>query len=200
VSDLSPAEGPGRNADIELLRSAVVRREPARVRAEGYRLSAVLLPFIEKEGEWHLLLTRRADDLEHHRGQVAFPGGSVEAGESAVDAALRETGEEIGIHPEAVEVIGEIDEIWTPTGYVITPVVGVLKTLDGLAPDEREVARVFTVPLAYFADEGNAELKTMHVGPWTRDVYFYYPEGETVWGATAFIIRGMLKRMERQAG
>ncbi|MBL0175634.1 MAG: CoA pyrophosphatase [Ignavibacteria bacterium] len=177
---------------------AAVRGAAARpVERDGFRHSAVLVPFVCIGGEWHLLFTKRTEDLEHHKGQVSFPGGASETGETPEQTALREAEEEVELAPALVTVLGEIDQMWTPSGYIITPVVGIVARIDDLRPSPSEVARVFTVPVSFFADEGNAVVKTVHVNGYVRDVYFYTWDGDTIWGATAFIIRAMLERLRR---
>ena len=171
---------------VQRIRQAVLQRAPRAVEREGFRHSAVLVPFVCVEGEWHLLFTRRTEGLEHHKGQVSFPGGAAEQGESAEQTALREAFEEVALVPDLVDLAGRIDQMWTPSGY-ITAVV----------PNPSEVARVFTVPFSFFADEGNAVVKTVRVNGYVRDVYFYNWDGESIWGATAFIVRNVLERLKK---
>jgi 8-oxo-dGTP pyrophosphatase MutT (NUDIX family) len=165
-----------------------------RLQMEGYRHASVLLPLFESSpGEWQVLLTRRTEDLGHHRGQIAFPGGSIEEGETPLDAALRETEEEIGLPRDAVDVLGVFSDIWTPTGFIITPVAGLLPPEVELLPNPAEVARIFSAPLAFFARPENAETRELDVpGMGKRTVYYYHVAGETVWGATAHILRQFL--------
>ncbi|MDH7516424.1 MAG: CoA pyrophosphatase [Bacteroidota bacterium] len=190
----APAMGMG-NVSVEDFRRSVLSRPPLHVDAAGYRRAAVLVPLLPEEGRWHVLFTRRSDALDRHGGQVSFPGGAAEKGESPYMTALREAGEEIGLLPGDVEILGELDELCTPTGYVITPVVGVLRQGVPLTPSRNEVARLFTVPLDFFADEHNAASETRIVDGRPREVWFYRTDGETIWGATALIIRGMLERL-----
>lgn len=159
---------------------------------DGYRHAAVLIPLLPADGDWEVLLTRRNSDLPHHKGQVAFPGGSVDAGENCMEAALREAHEEIGLTPSRVEILGCHDDIWTPSGFIISPVVGILADADGLAPNPDEVARMFSVPLSFFADTREARKQTLRHEGVDREVYFYSWEGETIWGATALMMRNFL--------
>lgn len=164
-----------------------------RIEREGFRHASVLVPLLFRDGDWHVLLTRRTEDLEHHRGQIAFPGGSIEEAESPVEAALRETEEEIGVPADSIEVLGTCSDIWTPTGFIITPVAAVLPEDVEVHPNPAEVARVFTAPLSFFTDPGNVVEREMTVpGLGTRMVPYYHVEGETVWGATAMILRQFL--------
>lgn len=150
------------------------------------RRAAVLVPLFDVDGHPHVLLTKRADTLTLHRGQVSLPGGGREESDgSLVATALRETHEEVGIPPEAVQVIGMLDDVHTMvTGYIVTPVVGLLAERPVPAPNP-EVGRVFEVPLGEIlaidaiipADAGVPALR-------------YPVGGEDVWGATARILRG----------
>jgi 8-oxo-dGTP pyrophosphatase MutT (NUDIX family) len=165
------------------------RRRHAR---DGYRRAAVLIPLVAAHRDWEVVLTRRNGDLPHHRGQIAFPGGSADPGETCVQAALREAYEEIGLDPAHVEVLGCHDDIWTPSGFIISPVIGILAGHGPFAPNPDEVARVFSVPLSFFADEQKAERQVIRHDGVDREVYFYHWDGETIWGATALILRNFL--------
>ena len=177
----------------EIIRDRLQAHQRHVQRRSGYRRAAVLIGLFEQVGEWRLLLTRRTSDLPHHRGQIAFPGGSVDEGEDCIDTALREAQEEIALEPSTVDVLGCHDDIWTPTGFVISPVVGVIHSVTDLAPNPLEVSRIFSVPLAYFADERNAEPQFIEHDGVERKVYFYRYDEETIWGATALIIRNFLQ-------
>lgn len=157
--------------------------------------AAVLVPLYREDGIWKVLLTRRTEDLEHHQGQVSFPGGRSEGGESPEETALRETREEIGIEGTAFPIIGRLDDVWTPSGYRITPILGLGSHCPEVLPNPDEVARVFSVPLAVFADPEAAEWRTMTVRGYTRDLAFYHYDGETIWGATEYILRGLIRRI-----
>lgn len=176
----------------EMIRERLQAHQRQVQRRGGYRRAAVLIGLFEQEGEWRLLLTRRTSDLPHHRGQIAFPGGSVDGGEDCIDTALREAEEEIALASSIVDVLGCHDDIWTPTGFVISPVVGVIESVADLEPNPFEVSRIFSVPLAYFADEENAEPQILEHDGEERKVYFYRYDEETIWGATALIIRNFL--------
>ncbi len=176
----------------EDIRSRLDKYSRIKLDREGYRRASVLAPLVEDHGEWQIILTRRNSDLPHHQGQIAFPGGSIDEGESVVDAALRETWEEIGLEPSLVDVLGCHDDIWTPSGFIITPVVGIVNAGAIFTPNPAEVARLFSVPLCFFAEEANTERRRlMHEGI-EREVLFHTWDGETIWGATALIIRNLL--------
>lgn len=153
------------------------------------RPAAVLIGLVERDGGLAVLLTRRTDHLENHPGQISFPGGQVEARDAdAVQAALRETREEVGLAPERVRVLGRLDTYVTRTGFSVIPVVAALAPPLEFAPDPHEVAEVFEVPLAFLMDPANHK---RHVGEFqgTRRNYHAIPyRGYYIWGATAGMI------------
>ena len=147
--------------------------------------AAVLVPIIERETGATLLFTRRTDHLDMHAGQISFPGGRVEAGESISEAALRETEEEVGLPRRHVTLVGQLDTYVTRTGIEVSPLVGVVRPPFPIVPDSFEVAEVFEVPLNFFLDTRNRAMHSrMYQG---RERHFYaFPFGEYyIWGATA---------------
>jgi 8-oxo-dGTP pyrophosphatase MutT (NUDIX family) len=142
------------------------------------------------------LLTRRTQNLARHSGQVSFPGGRSEPHDlSPVETALRETMEETGIAPDFVSMAGYLDRYVTGTGFDIQPVVGVLAQGFALAPDAREVAEIFQVPLSFLLDPANRRRQTRVWQGRTRSFYAYTWEGREIWGATAAIIVGLIEHM-----
>ncbi len=160
---------------------------------EKYRAASVLVPIVNRTPDVTILLTQRTEDMPSHAGQVSFPGGRRQAGDSdAVATALRETEEEVGLDRKFVDVIGSYDHYRTGTGFEITPVVGIVTPGFTTRADPREVADVFEVPLAHFLDEANHRIDSrMAQG---RERRFYaMPYGQRyIWGATA----GMLKNLQ----
>jgi 8-oxo-dGTP pyrophosphatase MutT (NUDIX family) len=149
------------------------------------RPAAVLLPLTLVDGEWHLLYTRRAETVEHHKGQVSFPGGATDQGDhSPEETALREAEEEIGLRREDVRVLGRLGSMLTVTNFHVTPVVGVFPWPYTFKVHNMEVGRVFTLPLVWLADSNNRqEFIRQETG---RSVITYFPyDGELLWGATA---------------
>ncbi len=183
---------PHPNPPLAELRRLLSDRPRQPMRRSGFRRAAVLIPLIPVDGDWDLVLTRRNSDLPHHRGQIAFPGGSVDEGEDCKMAALREAEEEIALRTSSVEILGCQDDIWTPSGFIISPVHGVVSADAEFRANPGEVARIFRVPLSFFADDANAEIQHIEYEGRKREVYFYRCEGETIWGATALIIRNFL--------
>lgn len=163
------------------------------------RPAGVLVPVFEEDGDVHVVLTRRSARLRNHSGEVSFPGGRVDDGETGVDAALREAHEEIGLHPSAVEIIGELDHLVTFTSKAgIMPFVGVL---DGrptdLRPNPAEVELVLTVPFSELLHEDVFHEEVWHFLGGDRPMYFFDVEGDTVWGATARILHDFLDALTR---
>jgi 8-oxo-dGTP pyrophosphatase MutT (NUDIX family) len=160
------------------------------------RPAAVLVPLFEADGEAHLVLTKRPDTMPTHRGEVSFPGGGMRTGidETLLDAALRETDEEIGLPPAAVEIVAELDTLATVgSRFTITPFVGLVDPLPELVPHPGEVVKILEVPLSELLDDD-----AFHEEFWgspDRAISFFELPGETVWGATARVLVGFLAHL-----
>ena len=147
--------------------------------------AAVLVPLLRQDNEWHLLYTRRTDQVESHKGQVSFPGGASNDGETSPEqTALREAQEEIGIDPRGVRLLGRLNSMLTITSYHVTPVVGVIPWPTVFRPEQAEVARIFTMPLTWLAERSNRWEFNMLGRDYSVIVYHPF-DGETLWGATA---------------
>lgn len=184
------------------LREAIQSAEPA---SDGYaeiditdeirlKCAAVLVPLVWQDDEWHLLFTRRTDRVESHKGQVSFPGGACDEGETIPEqTALREAEEEIGLDPHNVRVLGKLANLITISHFRVTPVVGVIiKWPTVFRVGEHEVARVFTMPVAWLANESNRW--QFDIPGRKRSVIAYHPyDGELLWGATARMTVDFLK-------
>jgi 8-oxo-dGTP pyrophosphatase MutT (NUDIX family) len=157
--------------------------------ARTLRPAGVLIPVIDRVAGLSVLLTQRSAELKHHAGQVSFPGGRMEEHDSdVVQAALRETHEEVGIPPQAVAVVGYLPPMPTVTGYAITPVVGLVNDDISLQVDPTEVDYAFEVPLQFVLDHRNERaLEREYHGRRIPTVEFHYG-GERIWGATAHIL------------
>lgn len=169
----------------------------ARMIPEGVKpkSAAVLVGVVERDGALQLLLTQRHAGLSKHGGQIAFPGGRMDPGETAMAAALREAEEETGLPPSHVDVVGYLDGYLTVTGYFVAPVVALLKDGFALAPRRGEVDEVFEVPLSFLLDAANRETHTLEWNGLTRH-YYAYPYGERyIWGATAGMIKNLGDRL-----
>jgi 8-oxo-dGTP pyrophosphatase MutT (NUDIX family) len=176
-----------------LLAAAPVRRKPA---GKGLVTSAVLVPLYVAAGELWVLLTKRAESLQDHGGQYAFPGGvRVEGDEDEVATALRETHEEVGIAPSLIVVLGHLSDVWTPTGYLISPVVGAIPHPLSVEPSSDEVEAVVRVPFSYLAKpEVVEEQEVVIAGEKLVSKVFHY-RNHRIWGATARILADLLDRL-----
>lgn len=154
------------------------------------RHAAVLIAIgADERGTPSLILTERAAHLPRHAGQIAFPGGRIEAAETATEAALREAHEEVDLPPDAVEVIGATDTYLTRTGFLVFPVVALVRRAVALTPDPGEVAVAFTAPWDYVMDRANHQ-RVVITGDGPRREYFEIRHGERrIWGVTAGILR-----------
>lgn len=165
--------------------------------ADGSRKACVLVTLVNKENHLHLLLTKRTDSVEHHKGQISFPGGMVDDGdESETATALREVEEEIGIPRSMIKILGLLDDIHIPSGFIVSPVVGYIDCLSELRTSADEVAEVLLIPLEKFLDHSLRTLETRELKGMRREVYFYHVWKEPVWGATAHIIKQLTDLIE----
>jgi 8-oxo-dGTP pyrophosphatase MutT (NUDIX family) len=156
------------------------------------RPAAVLVPVVKREKELTVLFTRRTAHLHDHAGQISFPGGRAEPGDAgAAQTAMRETREEIGLAAERVEVLGELAQYVTVTGYRVTPVVGLVTPPLDLKPDDFEVAEVFEAPLAFLLDTANHLHNSVAWEGRERRYYAIPYRNYYIWGATA----GMLMNL-----
>lgn len=158
--------------------------------------AAVLVPIVLHDGRPTVLLTQRTAHLRDHAGQISFPGGRVEEGDGGfIDAALRETEEEIGLERCHIRIAGYLPDYRTGTGFCVTPVVAFVTPPFTVRPDPFEVAEVFEVPLDFLLDTANHEQHEIH---WRGKLRKYYamPYGDYyIWGATAGMIVSLCRRM-----
>ena len=160
-----------------------------------WRAAAVLLPIIDRPSGLTVLLTLRASDLRAHSGQVAFPGGKIDAGETPHDAALRETQEEIGLEARFVEPLGWLDPFFTGTGFRVAPLVALVEPSFALQVNKLEVDEVFETPFAFLMDATNHRLEEREWAGRRRRYYAMPHEGRYIWGATAGILRNLYEKL-----
>jgi 8-oxo-dGTP pyrophosphatase MutT (NUDIX family) len=170
---------------------------PPQITAEWEaRPAAVLVPLYWHAEEWHVLLTERTHTVEDHKGQVAFPGGRVDATDAnRIETALREAEEEIGLRRADVTVLGALDELLTVTQYRVTPVVGVFAWPYAFTLSTAELSEVFGVPLRWLADPAHLDVQYRDHplrGPNIAVYYFHYQQ-HTIWGTTARMIVNLLE-------
>ena len=161
----------------------------------SYRHAAVLTPLLEEEGVCKVLFTKRADHLEHHKGQISFPGGSVDEEDRSIEeTVLREVNEEIGLQREDVDILGRIDDTVTMlSNFIVHPFVGRIPPSYNFSINKNEVDRLIKVPLNFFYP-GNSTLKRKEIG--FEGGSFYGPtyeyNGDLIWGATARMMENFM--------
>ncbi len=160
------------------------------------KCAAVLVPLTYYKDEWHILFTRRTDRVESHKGQVSFPGGACDEGETTPEqTALREADEEIGMNPTDVKVLGRLSRLITISSFRVSPIVGVIPWPYAFKVAGVEVARVFTIPLLWLANRNNYWEFSLRESE--RSLIAYHPyDGELLWGATARMTVSFLKTIE----
>lgn len=192
----------GRLCDTEVVLAAATPLDaaPQFPPFPGARPSAVLVALIEGEEGCEVVLTRRAQHLRHHRGEVSFPGGRMDAGEQAIDAALREAEEEIGLDRSQVEVVGGLEPVstWVSSSFIV-PVVARYRGHTTWTPNPGEVDRVFSVPLAELTRPDTYRAEWWGRPPDDVELHFFELDDETIWGATGRMLRSLIDRVVAQA-
>jgi 8-oxo-dGTP pyrophosphatase MutT (NUDIX family) len=162
--------------------------DPAQGAPEGRPAAVLLLFYPDEAGRATLVLTERTPEVARHRGQVSFPGGVIDPGETPEQAALREAHEEVGLAPGLARVLGRLTPLWVPaTGFTIHPIVAVAEARPVFTPNPREVRRLIETPLAHLLDPATARVEpSMMDGRWVRVPYFDL-DGTRLWGASAMV-------------
>ena len=179
---------------ISKLRQFLAHRRKKSITAPKRISSAVLLPIYNKEGQCHILFTQRTNNVKEHKGQISFPGGARQDGESLRDTALRESQEEVGLSPNQVEVLGELDDTATTTSnFVVTPFVGVIPWPNDLRADGWETDEIIEVPIGALLAKSSREDRKEVIGGQPVTSYFYHYGDRVIWGATARILHQFLE-------
>jgi 8-oxo-dGTP pyrophosphatase MutT (NUDIX family) len=179
---------------MERLKQALSQRPKRRINDRSQIPAAVLIPIYYKDGQYHILFIQRTERVKVHKGQISFPGGACEPDDGmAVNTALRECTEEVGVAAEAVELMGELDDFYTiGTGYVISPVVGLIPWPYSFKVDGHETEEVIEVPIAALLDKSCVRQEKDIVAGEEVPTYFYNYRGKVIWGATARILNQFL--------
>lgn len=174
---------------IAKIQSRLKEYSPRMIKGDRYVPAAVLIPLINIEGVPYLVFTKRTELVENHKGQISFPGGVFDSTDPSLwDTALRETREEIGVSPEQVERLGQLDDFLTVTDFLIRPFAGIMHPPLDFRISVDEVAEILQVPLSLFLTDEHFEIKKWEWRGRKYDVYFYYYHHHVIWGATAFIL------------
>jgi len=190
------------------IKEILASRSKAGIQDPHRKRAAVLVPLFQKEGEYHILFTRRTDKVAHHKGQISFPGGQQDKKDKNLLAtALREAQEEMGIEEKDVHILGELDDICTATSdFCVTPFVALIPHPYSFRTNPQEIEEVIEVPLSALFDETKFHQELACKNGQIFPVYFYQHKDHTIWGATARILRQLLelipeadkKRMKRK--
>jgi 8-oxo-dGTP pyrophosphatase MutT (NUDIX family) len=185
----------GRRSWIVEVRGLLASPPPRRLAASDMRPAAVLIPLSIDGGELWTVLTKRTATLTSHPNQIAFPGGGRELGEDPWTAALREASEEVGISPQHVIRLGELDEQDVPSGFRIVPCVGAIPHPYELRPSAAETAEIFRLPLSAFANPRLTEDRDVVYNGVRRSVRIYHVGSRQIWGVTARILQTLMARL-----
>jgi mutator protein MutT len=174
------------------LRRLMAARPAIEIVAPQYRRAAVLIPMIRTGDRWSILFTRRAENLAAHSGQISFPGGAVETGETLAQAAVREAQEEVGIRPGDVELIGRLDDLVTNSGYLVAPFAGLIHEPVQYVIQEAEVVEVFEVPIDALLDPSKPDVRYVAFRNRQYPAYYYVHDQYEIWGLTGRMLKSFL--------
>ncbi len=184
---------------LDRIRTALTEYTPATIDPAGHRQACVMVTIVNAEERLHLLLTKRSDAVEHHKGQISFPGGMVDDDDVSQHAtALRELEEEVGIPASSVTILGQLDDVRIPTGFVVSPVVGYIDCLSEIKASADEVADVLVIPMEKFFDPSLHRTEPKELRGTVYTIHFYDVWKEPVWGATAFIIKNLVDLLSKE--
>ncbi len=174
---------------IERMKSILTSRGKQILPLGTLRPAAVTVPLFEKEGQWHVLLTRRTQEVRHHKGEISFPGGARDAGDTSLrETALRETEEEVGIRREDMTVLGELDDIQTMSHFRVSPFVVAFPYPYPFKICDAEIDELLEIPLVGLQEEAHLEERIAEYENQRAKVYYYYYRNVIIWGATAKVL------------
>jgi mutator protein MutT len=181
------------DAALARLRAIAASRPAIEIDAPQFRRAAVLIPLVRGgDGDWSVIFSRRSDQLAAHAGQIAFPGGAVEAGETLEQAVVREAEEEVGIPPRTVELIGRLDDVITNSGFLVAPFAAVVHEPVEYVLQQSEVVEVFEVPVEALLEERNPEVRYVPFRTRHYPAYFYHYGRYEIWGLTGRMLKTFL--------
>ena len=183
---------------IEQIRHRLALLNPRKLFNGYIREAAVLIPIFKTNGQYHILLTRRTEDVETHKGQISFPGGMREGKETLLETAMRETFEEVGIEHDRIEPLGQFHEYLSIPQFRVTPFVSYIRTPFRTQRQIHEVAEILHVPFSVFLDPANPRVKKNSYPGREMDVYFYPFSTHQIWGLTARIIKDLFDTLNLQ--
>ena len=178
---------------IDRIRTTLSSRQRRVIEHPPFSHAAVLVPLFQKDGDCHLLFTKRSEEVKYHKGEISFPGGVVDEEDGElIHTALREAREEIGLKESDVQIIGLLDDIVTITEFIVTPIVGLFTYPYSFKVSEVEIAELIEVPLASLLKKDCFSEREIFRGGQKEVVYAYQYEKHTIWGATARILKQFL--------
>jgi 8-oxo-dGTP pyrophosphatase MutT (NUDIX family) len=178
---------------IDQIRKKLSSRQRKVIEHPPFSHAAVLVPLFQKDGNCHLLFTKRSEEVKYHKGEISFPGGVVdEEDRELINTALREAHEEIGLKESDVQIIGVLDDILTITEFIVTPIVGLFPYPYPFKISEVEISELIEVPLTFLLAEDNLSQREILRGGQKEVVYAYQYGKHTIWGATARILKQFL--------
>jgi len=178
---------------IDQMQNLLSSRQRRVIEHPPFPHAAVLVPLFQKDGDCHLLFTKRSEEVKYHKGEISFPGGVVDEGDrELIHTALREAREEIGLKESDVQIIGILDDIVTITEFIVTPIVGLFPYPYPFKVSEVEIAELIEVPLASLLDENSFSEREIFRGGHKEIVYAYEYGKHIIWGATARILKQFL--------
>jgi 8-oxo-dGTP pyrophosphatase MutT (NUDIX family) len=190
---LNRGMGPCEKNFIDQIGKILSSRKRKVIEHHPFSHAAVLVPLFQKEGDCHLLFTKRSEQVKYHKGEISFPGGVVdEEDKELINTALREAFEEIGLKEDDVKIIGVLDDIVTVTEFIVTPIVGFFTYPYPFKVSEVEIAELIEVPLASLLEEDCFSEREIFRGGQNEIVYAYQYERHIIWGATARILKQFL--------
>lgn len=181
---------------ISGIKERLTSRPKRELAHRNFRKASVMVIFLERRGMPHVLLTRRTDMVSTHKGQISFPGGSVDPSDRGnLEAGLRETFEEVGIEAKDIEVLGEFDEYFSIAGFHVYVFAAVLWHSVVYSPSGNEIEKILEVPFTLFMEEKYYRCETLCYDGDDYDVYYYNYEGDIIWGMTARILTDFSRKI-----